>query len=304
MYRPEPHDDGVSIMKRATLLGVACAVGLGSAAISAAHADPLEGFGTNIPLSFAVRQIVPTGYLVNFDGGIDQSSRVSWSGGAEWREVLENLARAKRLSVSYQGQLVRLSPSGGAVHATAAPASEGSRRVGGLLMVPYRSPADIAVAAAPQPLPEPPPAAVSVASLPPPPPPAPPPQVAEAPAPAPEMTPAQAPAPRGRRAAAQAAQQPAPQQVRAPITGSATWRAQQGETLDQVMSDWAERAGWTLVFQSRLIYELQASADFEGDFVQAAATLIRSVRARPMPIATFYSGNRVLVISNSADGAN
>jgi hypothetical protein len=82
------------------------------------------------------------------------------------------------------------------------------------------------------------------------------------------------------------------------------WHARRDQTLDEVLGDWADKAGWTLVFQSRMIYELQASADFEGDFVGAASSLIRSVRASPQPIAHFFEGNRTLVIYNHSDQTN
>ena len=78
----------------------------------------------------------------------------------------------------------------------------------------------------------------------------------------------------------------------------------QGDTLDQVLADWADRAGWTIVFQSRMRYEMQASAEFQGDFVEAASTLVGSVVARPAPVATFYRGNKVLLITNSTEVVN
>jgi hypothetical protein len=71
--------------------------------------------------------------------------------------------------------------------------------------------------------------------------------------------------------------------------------------LDQVLGDWAERAGWTLVFQSPIVYEMQAGAEFTGEFTEAVAALVRSIRARPVPIAHFYRGNNVLVVSNNVN---
>lgn len=86
--------------------------------------------------------------------------------------------------------------------------------------------------------------------------------------------------------------------------GEQTWHAKQNHTLDEVLGDWADKAGWTLVFSSRMIYQLQASADFDGNFIQAASSLVRSVRASPQPIVTFHQGNKTLVVSNSADQTN
>ena len=84
----------------------------------------------------------------------------------------------------------------------------------------------------------------------------------------------------------------------------ATWHAQQGQTLDEVLGDWADKAGWTLVFNSKMIYELQASANFDGDFISAATALIKSVRAEPTPLAVFFRGNKTLVVSNHSDQEN
>ena len=83
-----------------------------------------------------------------------------------------------------------------------------------------------------------------------------------------------------------------------------TWHAAENATLDQVLGDWADKAGWTLVYQTRMIYDLQASADFDGDFIGAASSLIRSVRAAPQPVATFYRGNKTVVVTNPADQTN
>jgi Toxin co-regulated pilus biosynthesis protein Q len=86
------------------------------------------------------------------------------------------------------------------------------------------------------------------------------------------------------------------------------WHARQGQTLDQVLQDWCELTGkingWTLVFQSKMIYELQAGADFNGDFMQAVETLIKSVRASPRPYADFYTRNKVLIVRNQVEQIN
>lgn len=52
-------------------------------AIPAAH-----GFGQQVPLAFATRQIVPAGVKTTFGPGVDQAALVDWSGGRPWIEVL------------------------------------------------------------------------------------------------------------------------------------------------------------------------------------------------------------------------
>lgn len=46
------------------------------------------GFGNRIPLSFAVRQIVPHRIEVTFADVVDRDALVDWRGGQEWRSVL------------------------------------------------------------------------------------------------------------------------------------------------------------------------------------------------------------------------
>lgn len=47
-----------------------------------------RGFGTDVPLSFAVRQIVPRWVRVDYGPGIDRDAPVSWTGGRPWGEAL------------------------------------------------------------------------------------------------------------------------------------------------------------------------------------------------------------------------
>ncbi len=47
-----------------------------------------RGFGDQIPLSFAVRQIVPPSIKVTFGPGTDDTALVDWHGGKPWHLVL------------------------------------------------------------------------------------------------------------------------------------------------------------------------------------------------------------------------
>ncbi|TVQ83826.1 MAG: hypothetical protein EA357_05225 [Micavibrio sp.] len=47
-----------------------------------------EGFGTDIPLVMAVRQIIPSSQPFAFEPDVNLSTPVSWQGGAVWPEVL------------------------------------------------------------------------------------------------------------------------------------------------------------------------------------------------------------------------
>lgn len=80
------------------------------------------------------------------------------------------------------------------------------------------------------------------------------------------------------------------------------WLAEEGATLKGLLSEWSERAGWRLVWNSNRNYTLGAGAMFRGRFADVASALIRTfARAQPAPMATFYKGNRVLVVETMED---
>ena len=55
------------------------------------------GFGHQVPLSFAVRQIVPPAITVTYRPGTDPNALVDWRGGQTWNRVL--FAAVKPLSL-------------------------------------------------------------------------------------------------------------------------------------------------------------------------------------------------------------
>jgi len=80
------------------------------------------------------------------------------------------------------------------------------------------------------------------------------------------------------------------------------WLAEEGQNLKELMTEWSDRAGWRLVWKTNRNYPLTAGAMFRGRFADASAALIRTfARAKPAPVATFYKGNRVLVVETMED---
>ena len=80
------------------------------------------------------------------------------------------------------------------------------------------------------------------------------------------------------------------------------WLAEEGRTLKEILTEWSDRAGWRLVWKSNRNYTLSAGAMFRGRFADVSSALIRAFgRARPAPVATFYKGNRVLVVETLED---
>ena len=58
------------------------------------------GFGKQVPLAFATRQIVPAGIKVTFGPEVERDAPVDWSGGRPWVEALRAAVRPLGLRVS------------------------------------------------------------------------------------------------------------------------------------------------------------------------------------------------------------
>ena len=52
-----------------------------------------KGFGDNVPLGFACRQIIPAAVRVTYGPAVSASSMVSWQGGKGWNEVLREAVK-------------------------------------------------------------------------------------------------------------------------------------------------------------------------------------------------------------------
>ena len=67
------------------------------------------GFGDRIPLSFAVRQIVPPAVKVTYGPGADPNAPVDWKGGQAWNRVLSEAVKplGLRLVVSHMAVEIR-----------------------------------------------------------------------------------------------------------------------------------------------------------------------------------------------------
>ena len=75
------------------------------------------------------------------------------------------------------------------------------------------------------------------------------------------------------------------------------WVAKEGQTLREVLQQWADIEGWELVWNTKREYPLKASAIFRGRFKDVSSAIIRTFsRATPQPLAKYYLGNRVLVV--------
>ena len=68
-----------------------------------------HGFGRQVPLSFAIRQIVPHTTVVRFGPGVDPAAPVTWSGGRPWNRVLAAAVRPLRLRMTTVANSVTIS---------------------------------------------------------------------------------------------------------------------------------------------------------------------------------------------------
>ncbi len=68
-----------------------------------------RGFGSQIPLAFAVRQIVPSTIKVLYGPGADQNALVDWQGGKRWSVVLAEAVRPLGLRIRVEARGVTIS---------------------------------------------------------------------------------------------------------------------------------------------------------------------------------------------------
>lgn len=83
-----------------------------------------KGFGKDVSLLMALKQIVPTGWTAKRSGGLDVSMPISWRGSNKtWYEVLHNLGTQYGFNaeVNWQTKELTVSPAA-AIQATLAPA--------------------------------------------------------------------------------------------------------------------------------------------------------------------------------------
>lgn len=69
------------------------------------------GFAREIPLSIALEQVIPEGFIPRFVDVPSQSDlMVSWEGGEPWNKVLNNMLRPHNLTATITGQSVTIRP--------------------------------------------------------------------------------------------------------------------------------------------------------------------------------------------------
>ncbi len=72
------------------------------------HPRLATGFGRDVPLDFAVRQVVPNTMHVEYGDTVDRQLRVSWQGGKPWQQVLHAVLQPIGMRVVTSGRTVRI----------------------------------------------------------------------------------------------------------------------------------------------------------------------------------------------------
>jgi len=71
--------------------------------------DEVVGFGNDMPLALALQQIAPSGYAFSFGDGVNPGSKVSWSGGKSWFDVMRDMIAPLNLKASVRDHSIFIS---------------------------------------------------------------------------------------------------------------------------------------------------------------------------------------------------
>ena len=67
-----------------------------------------RGFGHDVPLAFAARQIVPQHVRISFGSDVDPEARVNWEGGKPWDDVLRAAVKPLGLHLAVTHMAVKI----------------------------------------------------------------------------------------------------------------------------------------------------------------------------------------------------
>jgi len=223
----------------------------------------VKGFADQVPLSVAIRQVLPPGVGFSVSQDVSLGTLVSWRGGPSWRTVMKDMLLPAGLAMKEEGATVRvvramtLSDNG---------AGDTAKPMPLLPPVPAAGLSPIAPAGSAGPKL----ASASGYLMPP-----------------PGVVSSLAPSLRER--------------VVPPSGGGDMWRASSGEMLKKVLEDWGRMAGVEVSWQAEYDYPIQASVSLSGSFESATRALLSGFQdAQPQPVGYLYNnqsvGQTVLVV--------
>lgn len=240
--------------------------------------DVIEGFGKDIPLAIALRDIAPAKYAYSFSPRDVAGAKISWRGGKPWQDVLKDALTpydlgmvvndntitifAKQYSATGSNSAALPTP----VAPPAAPSADADTADTLVANRPDNAPAPATDVAEPLPL---------VAS-----------QDAQA---------------------QEAAVKPASTEVRRTVSAMdmksvRKWQARPGTTLRQTLETWAKDSNVEINWSTPYDYPISNAFYFEGEFTQAVDSLLSSYRSEnPKPKGRLYpnlpEGPSVLMIN-------
>lgn len=89
----------------------------------------VSGFGSDVALALALRQVVPPEYSFSFAKGVNPGYRVSWNGGKAWNEVVGEMIAPLGLAYEIRGNTVVIRKADDAVMSAPAPGKSASSAV-------------------------------------------------------------------------------------------------------------------------------------------------------------------------------
>ena len=257
------------------------------------------GFGSDMPLALALRQVVPANFSYSFAESVNPGQRVSWNGGKAWFDVVREMVQPIDLNVEIRGRVVHLYPTQmnvPAVEAEPQPVVEEIEVQAALSPMSITEQAN----AAPMmqedemlsPMPETARTAIrdpgeSVEDVV---------DMAET---APEQI------------AFENAEPSALQNIEPASGGPLFWEAQKGESLKSTLSSWSETSNVELVWEADYDYKLDSSVLASGEFSEALSVVLsQAMEEGNTPSAVFIkpeagSAERVklVVTDSSASGS-
>ncbi|MCB9988530.1 MAG: TcpQ domain-containing protein [Rhodospirillales bacterium] len=300
---------------------------------SASTKDVVVGFGNDMPLILAMRQIVPDNYAYSFAPQINQAVRVNWNGGQPWDVVLAEAVAPYNLDVDVIDQTVVIGPKKPQAYPAALPQTAQqpvpmAQPVQPMAMAhpalqadPRNAPPEnpprrkkpalpmkaSAASAAPQPLLDTPvpytepeviaPQADDAAPL-----------RTESMMSVAEINMNEADIYEPMDVTMPAQDYVAPQQdMPAPVPSASdyTWQATKDASLRQILTNWSNIVGAQIIWNAPRDYYLPENMEINGDFVDAVQKALTAFgQAGARPVGSLYpnapSGPLVLVISESA----
>jgi hypothetical protein len=243
---------------------------------------PFEGFGSNIPLTFAVDQIVPKKYSVSYSNNVDINTPVTWSGSNDnWETVLKETLHQNNLFAEItKTDKIRISKN-----QKAKPTLFSGLKIANFRKLkdkfrPESYPDDLRgnglvfADSDMSPIDEKPGIEIKESS--------------KSDDVSPEMV--------GDDAILIGVDF---EKLSEPST---TWPVFAGDTLESTLAKWGKSEGWSVLWESSFSYQIVANAEFTGDFISSAGKLIEliSKNSKNAVQGDFYKGNKVLLIKDFA----